>query len=200
MVLHTGVLQVVQRPAVQQALRWRQGCLAAPGLMPMLLPAAFMVPLVAQALGYSDSRSKEVAASHSNAALMQNGLGLMQWLIVAAFVLYFVSYAVDVHQCASQDEQDAHSVRLLRVFIFLRSWFPTQPFLRHDFCLQVAEFKARLDKLKGQRAAFVEKKSMQRQQAGLDAGGAQGAGKTEDEKTVVKEGVGGTKEDKSKSE
>ena len=107
----TGVLQVVQRRLVQQALRWRQGCLAAPGMMPMLLPAAFMVPLVAQAFGYSDSQ-KDVSASHSNAALMQNGLGLMQWLIVAAFVLYFVSYAVDVHQCAMQDEQDAQSVGL----------------------------------------------------------------------------------------
>lgn len=79
--------------------------------MPMLLPAAFMVPLVAQAIGYSDSRTKEVTGSYENAALMQNGLGLMQWLIVAAFVLYFVSYAVDVHQCACHDEQDAASVR-----------------------------------------------------------------------------------------
>ena len=79
--------------------------------MPMLLPAAFMVPLVAQAIGYSDSRTKEVSGSHENAAVMQNGLGLMQWLIVAAFVLYFVSYAVDVHQCACHDEQDAASVR-----------------------------------------------------------------------------------------
>ena len=105
-------LQVFQRPLVQQALRWRQGCLAAPGLMPMLLPAAFMVPLVAQALGYSDRRTKEAAASYENAALMQNGLGLMQWLIVAAFVMYFVSYAVDVHQCACQDVQDASMVRL----------------------------------------------------------------------------------------
>lgn len=77
----------------------------------MLLPAAFMVPLIAQAVGYSDSRMKEAAGSYENAALMQNGLGLMQWLIVAAFVMYFVSYAVDVHQCVCQDEQDAAAVR-----------------------------------------------------------------------------------------
>lgn len=104
-------VQVFQRHLVQQALGWRKGCLAAPGMMPMLLPAAFMVPLVAQALGYTDSRTKS-AAGHETGAMMQNGLGLMQWLIVAAFVLYFVSYAVDVHQCACQDEQDACSVRL----------------------------------------------------------------------------------------
>ena len=38
---------------------------------------------------------------------MQNAMGAMQWLIVAAFVLYFVSYAVDTHQCASATEAEA---------------------------------------------------------------------------------------------
>ena len=37
---------------------------------------------------------------------LQNAMGAMQWLIVAAFVLYFVSYAVDTHQCASATEAE----------------------------------------------------------------------------------------------
>ena len=70
-----------------------------------------------------------------------------------------------------------------------------------DFRLQVVEFKARLDKLQTQRAAFLEKKARQRQQAGLDAVAANDAGQAEDEKTaMVKEGGAITKEDKSKSE
>ena len=32
-------------------------------------------------------------------------MGLMQWLIVLAFVLYFVSYCVDIYCCATQQQQ-----------------------------------------------------------------------------------------------
>jgi hypothetical protein len=106
------------------ALRWRQGCLAAPSIMPLLLPAAFMLPLIAQVLGFArpEGDNKRESAGAETGAALQNGLGLMQWLIVAAFVLYFVSYAVDVHQCACQDEQDAETVRPLNPFLLSRSY------------------------------------------------------------------------------
>eukprot|EP01043_Picozoa_sp_COSAG02_P048297 COSAG02_NODE_4731_length_5043_cov_3.579895_4_plen_82_part_00 len=70
-----------------------------------------------------------------------------------------------------------------------------------NHCLQIADFKARLEKLKIQRAAFLEKKARQRQQAGLDVIAGNDAGNTEDEQTtMVKKGGAFTKEDKSKSE
>ena len=114
---------------MQMALRWRQGCLAAPSIMPLLLPAAFMLPLIAQVLGFArpEGDNKRESAGAETGAALQNGLGLMQWLIVAAFVLYFVSYAVDVHQCACQDEQDAETVRPLNPFLLSCLMLPTYP-------------------------------------------------------------------------
>ena len=68
----SGASPALERPAVQAALAWRKACLAAPSVMPMLIPAAFVVPLVSQALGFAaedNHRGTKVGAKEVNFAV-----------------------------------------------------------------------------------------------------------------------------------
>eukprot|EP01052_Picozoa_sp_SAG31_P020105 SAG31_NODE_1496_length_8102_cov_4.478321_4_plen_353_part_00 len=107
-------------PWIARSASWRAGCMKLPVLLPLALPVMFGTSLVSQVLGTAKDDGADREERGLTAAQMQNcmgasafacsvvyhrvhefchRLGALQWLVVFTFVVYFVSFGIDLAVC-----------------------------------------------------------------------------------------------------